>query len=202
MNEDNTQRNTQYIFRQLKIWIQIGSEHWYRNQNSINFIYLILFSFFLKSQRETQCLSNTHHDIVNEVTSHTQNRLHSGISTTKIMAIDQSKLEIISSKHESHESNPHNRSKTCTIRTLNLFPKSNSPRIFKFNPSQYSHCHLAFPPHLNLTLSSMLEKIRYRKMEKRATQPDSMRKLSPLKLNNQPPNAPSQPSLTSRAKTK
>jgi hypothetical protein len=30
------------------------------------------------------------------------------------------KLEIISNEYGSHESNPHNRNKKCTIRTLNL----------------------------------------------------------------------------------
>lgn len=37
-------------------------------------------------------------------------------------------------------------------------------------------------------------------MEKRATQPDSMRKMFPCKLNNQTPKVPSQPSPTSKAK--
>ena len=37
-------------------------------------------------------------------------------------------------------------------------------------------------------------------MEKRATQPDSTRKLFPCKLNNQTPKVPSQPSPTSKAK--
>jgi len=37
-------------------------------------------------------------------------------------------------------------------------------------------------------------------MEKRATQPDSTKKLFPCKLNNQTPKLPSQPSPTSKAK--
>ena len=37
-------------------------------------------------------------------------------------------------------------------------------------------------------------------MEKRATQPDSMRKLFPCKLNTQTPKVPSEPSPTSKAK--
>jgi len=40
----------------------------------------------MKSQRGTQCLSNTQGDIEDEVTSQTQNRLHSDINTAKILA--------------------------------------------------------------------------------------------------------------------
>ena len=77
----------------------------------------------MKSQRRTQCLSNTQGDIENGVTSQTQNQLHSDINTAKISASNLSKLEIISNEHGSQESNPHNKSRTCIIIILNFFQK-------------------------------------------------------------------------------
>jgi len=69
------------------------------------------------------------------------NMLHSDISTAKTLAFDYSKLEIISSEHRSHESNPYNKSRTCIIRTLKLFPSEIHPHIFKFEfSSKFSFC--------------------------------------------------------------
>jgi len=42
----------------------------------------------MKSQRRTQCLSNTQGDIENGVTSQTQNQLHSDINIAKILAFN------------------------------------------------------------------------------------------------------------------
>ena len=78
-----------------------------------------------------QYLLSTHNDIENGVTSQTQNRLHSGISTTKIMAVNELIPKMISNGHGLHESNPHNKSRTCIITTLKLFSKSNSSMDFQ-----------------------------------------------------------------------
>jgi len=42
----------------------------------------------LKSKWGTQCLSNSHNDILNGVTSQTQKQLHSGVSIANILAFD------------------------------------------------------------------------------------------------------------------
>ena len=50
-------------------------------------------------------------------------------------------LEIILNKHRSYESNPHNKSITCIIITVKLFPKSKSPKDFQVEISlKFSIC--------------------------------------------------------------